>query len=95
MRTGRPETPSPDSGSVSRTPFMVVHSYFELDTCLRDREFAGQRCNQSRSRLKRIHYFFAPSAVFRIHLARQPDLNSIAALFLADAGEQPRVARLA
>src|SRR6266508_743869 len=82
-------------GSVARALFMVVHSDFELDACLRDRKFAGQRCNQSRSGLKRIHYFFAPSAVFRIPLAGQPDLNRIAALFLADAGEQPRVARFA
>ena len=66
---------------------MVVHAYFDLDAGLRDREFAGKRCDQLRSRFKRIHDFFAPSVVVRLHLVGQRDLNRVAVLFLADAGE--------
>jgi hypothetical protein len=34
-----------------------------------------------------FHFFFAPSAVFRLRLVGQPDVHRIAVLFLADASE--------
>jgi len=74
-------------GSVSRAVLMVVHADFDLYACLRDREFAGQRCDQFRRPLERIDHFLAPRAVFRLLLIGEPDLNHIAVLFLADAGE--------
>jgi hypothetical protein len=39
---------------------MIMHSDFDLDAGLHNREFAGKRCDQFRNRLERIHYFFAP-----------------------------------
>jgi hypothetical protein len=39
-----------------------VHSDFDLGAGLRDRESASKRSDQFRSRLERVHYFFAPSA---------------------------------
>jgi hypothetical protein len=41
---------------------MIVHSDFDLDAGLHDREFAGKRGDQFRSGLERIHHFFAPRA---------------------------------
>src|SRR6266480_6722683 len=38
--------------SVSGAVFMIVHSDFDLDAGLHDREFAGKRCDQFRSRLE-------------------------------------------
>src|SRR5262245_41469799 len=70
----------PHSGSMSRPVFMVVHSYFDLDARLCDREFAGQRCDQFRRRLERIDDFLAPRVVFRLLLVGEPDLHHIAVL---------------
>jgi hypothetical protein len=83
-----------DGGSVSGAVCMIVHADFDLDACLCDREFAGQRCDQFGRRFERIDDFLAPRVVFRLLFVGEPDLNHIAVLFLADAGEQLRVARL-
>jgi hypothetical protein len=49
---GRRARPTFHTGSVSGAVFMIVHSDFDLDAGLHDREFAGKRCDQFRSRLE-------------------------------------------
>ncbi len=45
---GRRARPTCHTGSVSGAVFMIVHSDFDLDAGLHDREFAGKRCDQFR-----------------------------------------------
>lgn len=72
----------------------VMHSQFNLDACRRDRKFGGNRPYQHRGCLKGICYLFTPRIVLRPPIVVEPDLNRVAIIFLADAGEQVRVAGL-
>jgi hypothetical protein len=87
-----PSASLPDlmSNPISR----VAHPNFNSDSCFRDRELSGERLDQMSGNLKGIGQFLAPGGVVRVALLRQPDLNDISGVFLADACKQVCVARI-